>query len=301
VRENLEILATETSEMYDDINVTFTFRDSKEVINGIRALYAAQSPVFDAQLHGRMSEGLATHATIHIEDIPYDAFLLLHRTIYGLSVELSDEILPHMWYAAKKYLLSHVEHLCKRYLNGILQMARISSANERRYRDTVSALKQRRIYDHRTGETLVRVMDVSRIKHSHYDISIQRDPNGSKTQFIATCGSFVAVYHLNGDLWCWDVVSGEKRRLKIQMPREGPAWWRKPPGIFLFSHDSSLSDDCTIVGFGFPVAVGLSPRMITTTLSRCLWLEQGLYLQNDVEVLDDPAKFQLNTDMTSVI
>ena len=59
----MEILPTETNELCDDIDVICKFKDLKEVIHGIRGLYAAQSPVFKAQFFGDM-EGASAQAEV---------------------------------------------------------------------------------------------------------------------------------------------------------------------------------------------------------------------------------------------
>ncbi len=87
ISENLEILMSETNEMFEEIDVTFEVGWQgleKTKIHAIRGLFACQSPVFKAMLFGKMAEGLP-NAIIPLDDITpktmeYFQFIILWRT-----------------------------------------------------------------------------------------------------------------------------------------------------------------------------------------------------------------------------
>ncbi len=122
--ENLEILATETNEMFEDLDVIFEIpipnSKSKEVreFHGIRALFAIHSDVFRAMLFGKMQES-EKNARVRLDDITPEAFEYIQRLFYGMRPPVNDYcnaegFLESLLYTSKKYLLKELQGLCEK-------------------------------------------------------------------------------------------------------------------------------------------------------------------------------------------
>ncbi len=121
--ENLEILETETNEMFEDLDVIFEIpipnSKSKEVkeYHGIRALFAIHSEVFRAMFYGKMIES-QKNTRVRLDDITPEAFKYILRLFYGMKPLINDYcqaegFLESLLYTSKKYLLKELQVLCE--------------------------------------------------------------------------------------------------------------------------------------------------------------------------------------------
>lgn len=81
----------------------------------IRALFAMNSPVFDAMLFGNMKES-ESKVKIHLSDIDSNTFEFLQQFFYRLNPQITQKNVIGILYASNKYLIKHLKYACIKFI-----------------------------------------------------------------------------------------------------------------------------------------------------------------------------------------
>eukprot|EP01083_Nonionella_stella_P209979 760634_1 len=100
----------------------------------VRAIFASFSSVFEKMLFGSMVESFSDNQVI-ITDVSCIAFEFLQSLFYGLPVELTEQNVVHVLYAANKYIINDLVAECNAFISSIANM-----------NDLILALKSLRDY-----------------------------------------------------------------------------------------------------------------------------------------------------------
>eukprot|EP01083_Nonionella_stella_P074034 200607_1 len=87
----------------------------------VRAIFASFSSVFEKMLFGSMVESFSDNQVI-ITDVSCIAFEFLQSLFYGLPVELTEQNVVHVLYAANKYIINDLVAECNAFISSIANM-----------------------------------------------------------------------------------------------------------------------------------------------------------------------------------
>lgn len=112
------------NEKVADVIFSIHDRDTKEVkcFNGVSALFACHSSVFENMLFGSMEESQLSTDTnpprrqVIIRDMSHDGFVFLKEYCYGTNPCLNAKIIACVLYAAEKYFINALKKACEAFI-----------------------------------------------------------------------------------------------------------------------------------------------------------------------------------------